>query len=103
MDETKFNLHLDCELPCIHIEVYKNGELVIDTEADLKSQIIFIDKSIVDNYNSELINIFNNTCDELKNYIGTNISILEILNKIQKINRKKFVLDSLITERNANV
>ena len=103
MNETKFKLHTDCDFPCIHLEVYINDELISDTEADIVSQINFIDSAIINNYNNELNKSFNNICEETKTYFGNSIGLLEQIKKLEIVQRKKTILNFSLNERDNNV
>lgn len=103
MNETKFKLHTDCDYPCIHLEVYMNGELISDTEIDIYSQLKYLDNSMIDEYNSLLYSKFMIKCDELKEYYNNSIIFRDKLRELEMLQNRKRILDAALNERDNNV
>ena len=102
MNETKFKLHTDCDYPCIHLEVYLDGELISNSEVDIESQINYIDNNIINEYNSLLDISISNKCNEFKNMYNSPF----YRNKIREIEilfNKKNMLEKALNERDNNV
>ena len=103
MNETKFKLHTDCDYPCIHLEVYINGEIISDTEIDMYSQLKYLDNSMIDEYNSLLNSNFIIKCDELKEYYSDSRTFRDKLRDLEMLQNRKRILDAALNERDNNV
>lgn len=99
MLDINFELHSDCEIPCLHIIISENGQVVSDTEAYLPDYANIIPKEILIQYSNALGNGFIKNVDTIS---AAEYNINMFNDRIQdmiSICKKKTEVDSIISSR----
>lgn len=96
MVNIEFVIHPDCEIPCLHIVITENGQVVTDTEAQLSDYINIIPLEKLQQYSIALGEGFQRIIDIISSS-DYNINVFNA--KIQDmiaISKKKTEVDTIL-------
>ena len=97
MADINFVLHTDCPIPCLHIVISENGEVVSDTEATLPDYSNIIPRATLDEYSQALANGFVKNVDIVTDS-KYNIDVFnDRLQDMIKISKRKTEVDAIIS------
>lgn len=96
MIDINFEIHADCDIPCIHVVMSKDGEIVSDHEANLLDFANLIPIEKLNEYSTALADGFLRIVDQI-GAAGYNINTFnDRIQDMIAISKKKTQVDSLL-------